>query len=65
MTINTVIKIKPNDAKENDPGAALDWGIRRVLIRRWNSSWPLNDRKELVMNVFRGQIIHAKETTHE
>ena len=65
MTVNTVMKIKLNDAKENDLGGALDWEIRRVLIKRWNLSWPLKDKKELVKNVFRGQIIHAKEMTHE
>lgn len=32
--MNIMIKIKPDDVKENDPGAALDRNIRKVLIRR-------------------------------
>ena len=65
MTINTVIKIKPSDMKESDQGAALDWKVRKVLIKSWNLSWPFNEKKELVMNTLRGQIIHAKEKAHE
>lgn len=64
MIIN-VVKIKPDDVKENDPGAALDWGIRKVLIRRWKLSRLLSDKSQLVMNTFRGQVIHEKETTHQ
>lgn len=63
--MNIVIKIKPNDVKENDPGAALDRKIIKVLIRRYNSSWLVSDKKELVKDTFRGQIIYERKTTHE
>lgn len=32
--MNIMIKIKADDVKENDSGAALDRKIRKVLIRR-------------------------------
>lgn len=32
--MNIMIKIKPDDVKENDSGAVLDGKIRKVLIKR-------------------------------